>query len=261
MSVFFAILMGAFLLTIFFFQRRLIYFPRELEQASSERYAVYHGLETFPGLDGEQLGWQTARKSTTRQRLVVFHGNGSLALFSQPYQDIAPAGWQLILPEYPGYGTRSGVPTETSIQQTARATMAALQADDLPIYLAGQSLGSAVASWTAATFPRDVAGLLLITPFTELADVASIHYPWIPARWLLRDRFDAQSDLRKYAGPAVFVIAGSDRIIPPALGKRLHQDFTGSKLLLEQTTADHNSLEFSAAWWKPAFDFLLSPAP
>ncbi len=246
------------LLAVFVLQRQLIYFPRSLEPESARRYAAAQGLEPFVTAAGEKTGWQTPRTASTRARLVVFHGNGSLALFSGNFLEIAPVGWQVILPEYPGYGTRPGSPTERSIQDTAAAVMETLTSDPLPVVVAGQSLGSAVACWTAGAFSENVTGLLLISPFPRLADVAGRHYPWLPARLLLRDRFEAEKSLAHYAGPIVFVVAGSDTIVPAALGRALHDNYRGPKLLLDQPDADHNTLEFSPAWWRPAFDFLQS---
>ena len=59
----------------------------------------------------------------------------------------------------------------------------------------GRSLGSAMALHVAAR--RDVAGLILVSPFTSLRDVARSHLPWLPVGPLMRNPFDTLEDLRR----------------------------------------------------------------
>ena len=55
------------------------------------------------------------------------------------------------------------------------------------LVLFGESLGAAVATRLAEE--RPVGGLVLRSPFTSLADVGALHYPLLPVRALLRDRY------------------------------------------------------------------------
>lgn len=242
---------------VYFFQRKLIYFPQILSPESALRQAALRNLEPVRGPGGESLGWQTPRNAATRHRLLVFHGNGSLAVFDTRFTRAAPPGWQVVLAEYPGYGTRPGLPTETSIRESASAILQLLERDGLPVFLAGESLGSGVASWAAGTFPDKISGVILVTPFTRLAAVAALHYPWLPVRLLLQDRFEAEAALHGYRGPVAFVVGGQDEIIPPVIGRELHGSYAGPKLLWEQPGAGHNSIDFSPAAWARIFAFLL----
>ena len=51
----------------------------------------------------------------------------------------------------------------------------------------GESLGAAVAIGLAVEHPP--AALLLRSPFTSLTDVGQVHYPYLPVRALLKDRY------------------------------------------------------------------------
>jgi uncharacterized protein len=55
---------------------------------------------------------------------------------------------------------------------------------------------------------RKPAGMVLRSPFTELADVGAHHYPWLPVRMLLKDRFQVPEHLSNTEGP-VTVIYGT----------------------------------------------------
>src|SRR5690606_10587359 len=92
-----------------------------------------------------------------------------------------------------------------------------------PLLVVGESLGAAVAASAAARAPDAASGLLLITPWDRLEHVGSHHYPWLPVRWLLRDRYDTVANLRHSTLPLVIVIAEHDEIVPARLGRALHE--------------------------------------
>ena len=51
----------------------------------------------------------------------------------------------------------------------------------------GHSLGTGVAVWLAAE--RKIKALVLEAPYTSIADVAAMNFPFLPVRWLLKDQF------------------------------------------------------------------------
>src|SRR5690606_27765101 len=98
-------------------------------------------------------------------------------------------GLSVLLFDYRGYGGNPGSPSEEGLAADARAAQAWLAAQpgvDQIVYF-GESLGGAVAVRLAVE--RSPVALILRSPFTSLADVASVHYPWLPVRRLLLDRY------------------------------------------------------------------------
>ena len=65
------------------------------------------------------------------------------------------------------------------------------------------------------------AGLVLRSPFTELAAVGSHHYPWLPVRLLLRDRFPVLEHVRRSQVPTVVIHGTADEIVPSSLSKEV----------------------------------------
>ncbi len=245
-------------------QRQLIYYPEQASEAQLLQLARAAGLEDWRDRAGQLVGWRTPTRRSGVRRVVVFHGNAGHSLYRQYFADGILAldnGWQVYLFEYPGYGARPGSPSEGNIQAAALdALNELLAADPSPVYLVGESLGSGVATNLAGRLPAQIAGLLLVTPFTSLTDVAAGHYSWLPVRALLRDRYDSQRYLQDYSGPVAFLLAGSDEIVPAALGRALHESYAGPKWLHEQAGAGHNTLDLdpAATWWREATDFLLA---
>ncbi len=238
-------------------QRKLIYYPERA--AESHLLSLAERQEILPWRDagGELIGWRFGSPDPSH-RLLIFHGNAGYALYRVYYEKILPPSWEAFVMEYPGYGARPGSPTETSLKKAAQDALDLLRQDasEVPLHLAGESLGTGVAAWLAGQNPKAVKGVLLITPMTSLVDVGAHHYPFLPVRWLMADRFDSVTALASYDGPAAFVLAGRDEVIPVELGRRLHETYPGPKRLLEQPGAGHNTLELDPTWWRPAFEFL-----
>ena len=55
---------------------------------------------------------------------------------------------------------------------------------------------------------------MLRSPFTELADVGSHHYPLLPVRFLLSDRFPVLEPLARSEVPVTVVYGDRDSVVP-----------------------------------------------
>ena len=249
-------------------QRQLLYFPSKAPAAELAQEAARVGLHTWRDESGGAIGWKSAGRPGARNRMLVFHGNAGYAL----HRDYFVAGlealadeWEVFLFEYPGYGAREGTPSEALFKGAAVQALKSLLAggmatDARPVYVLGESLGSGIATHLAATFPDQVAGLLLVTPFSSLADVAAHHYPFLPVRALLSERYDSMEALSHYRGPVAFLLAERDEVVPIALGRLLYANYTGPRWLRVEAGAGHNTLPYhpGASWWDEASRFLTS---
>ena len=126
-------------------------------------------------------------------------------------------------------------------------------------FLVGESLGTGVATYLASTHTQSVAGLLLITPYNNLTAVAQHHNPVFPIRWMLWDRFPSDKFLRCYDGPAGFLLAGRDEVVPDQFGQALYDGYHGPKKLWQDGQSSHNDiyLRLSAEWWQEVVTFWL----
>ncbi|TVP75779.1 MAG: alpha/beta fold hydrolase [Puniceicoccaceae bacterium] len=260
---------GGLLVSVAAFQRSLIYYPSTDSEERMISIAEYIGMEAWLDGDGHIIGWKDESAGTdgeTAGRVVVFHGNAGHALHRSYYRDglrslPEEAGrWRVYVFEYPGYGAREGRPSEAAIKRAADEAVQSLleTADGEPVYLIGESLGSGVASYLAGKYPDAVGGVLMVTPFTTLADVGRQHYPFLPVAWLLRDNYDNLAALEAYGGPVAVLLAENDRVVPAELGRSLYEQYAGPKRLWVQTGRGHNDLDMSssASWWPEVFLFL-----
>jgi len=210
---------------------------------------------TFRGLLAEPVA------GPVRGTVIVFHGNAGHAGHRLAYAEaLNPLGWRVLLAEYPGYGPRDGELGEASLVADAAETIALAQRDFGATLLLGESLGAGAAAAASARIAhRGIPALLLITPWDTLASTAAHHYPWLPVRWLLRDRYDSVANLRDFSGRVRVVVAGNDRVIPPARGRALYEHLPAKRRLIDIAGADHNdwSERVDAAWWRELMADLL----
>ncbi len=133
-------------------------------------------------------------------------------------------GLSVLLFDYRGYGGNPGRPSEEGLAADARAAQAWLAAqpevDPDRIAYFGESLGAAVAVGLAVQRPP--AALVLRSPFTSLADVGAVHYPWLPVRRLLLDRYPSIERIASVHAPLLVIAGDRDDIVPLSLSRRLY---------------------------------------
>jgi alpha-beta hydrolase superfamily lysophospholipase len=248
---------------VWLMQRKLLYFPDPTASIQAVPWAEGEWLEPWPdageGFRG-YVGHPPSGTARERGTIVVFHGNAGSAKDRGYYaQALAPRGYRVVLAEYPGYGGRAGEPSEDALIRDGRATARRAQADwGGPLWLWGESLGAAVAAGVAADPTLPVAGVVLITPWERLADLAQSLYWYLPARGLLRDRYDTIAALRHFTGPVAVLIAEHDEIIPTRHSQRLYDALKAPKQRWIFPGAGHNywPVDPQAAWWDEVLDWL-----
>ena len=107
-----------------------------------------------------------------------------------------------------------------------------------------------------------IQGVVLITPWDSLANLAQTHYWYLPARWLVLDRYDSVRNLQSFMGPKAIVVAGQDQIIPPMHGNRLFEEIPSTKERFMLDSARHNDwLNYvDHEWWQELMRFVTSKA-
>ena len=194
---------------------------------------------------------------------MILYGNGSTATGCERYvNDIqGVAVFDIFILEYPGYEDRPGTPSQQSLFRAADEAFRRLPTNQ-PIYLVGESLGSGVASYLAGTYSKRITGVILISPFNRLTDVAQSHYPLLPVRLLLVDRFPSEEYLRQYHGRIGITVGARDTVVPEKFGLRLYNNFAGPKKLWEFPGGGHcEIMELPSKFWKEAVEFWQTNSP
>ncbi len=239
-----ALVVGSVVGLLWAFQRRLVYLPDD-GPVPAAADAVPGGRDVaLTTADGLTLGaWSVPGRSADAPVVLVANGNGGHRGLRAPLaRALSEAGLGVLLFDYRGYGGNPGSPSEEGLALDVRAARdwlvgeAGVAPERLVYY--GESLGCAVVTALAVEHPP--AGLVLRSPFVDLAAVGSHHYPVLPVRLLLRDRFPVAEQVARVRVPTTVVLGDADTIVPPEQSRRVAAAAARLHRLVEVPGADHN---------------------
>jgi pimeloyl-ACP methyl ester carboxylesterase len=210
------------LMVVAYFGQQLVLYPAPANPIEPRFEGAR--LEGIAGPDGATIYALYAPASPGRPTVVHFHGNG---------EDIAGQGWLfhamkqagigVFAVEYPGYGpAKGGAISEASVYATAENALQHLYelgVSRSAVVLQGQSLGTGVAAEMAHR--GHGARLVLISPYTSMVDMARRVAPFLPVRWLLRDRYETARKAPLITLPALVIHGTDDELIPFEMGKHV----------------------------------------
>ncbi len=241
LAAFYLVFVGA----LFFFQRSLLYLPDRTRPDPAVVGLANTEVVTLDSKDGLRLShWYHPPADDERPVVVVFHGNaGHIGHRVPRYAYLVSAGIGVFLMEYRGYGGNPGKPTQDTITADARSVLDYLDTRGVSaerIVLYGESLGCGVVVKMAGE--RAVAGVILESPYTSIAEVAQSHYWYLPAKWLVLDTWDAAAWIGQMSAPLLAIHGERDKIIPFRYGRRLFELAPGPKDSLFLPDSGHNDL-------------------
>jgi uncharacterized protein len=221
----------ALLVALFCFQRSFVYPAPKTVIARPEAGFEDIRITTADGLKLRAF-YRPARAGLPT--LIFFHGNASdLQAGEYATRSLAAHGYGVMLSEYRGYGGNPGSPDEPGLYRDGEAALAWLAARGVPsgrIVAIGNSLGSGVATEMASR--HRLAGLVLISGFASLDRVAAEHYPFVPARLLMLDRYDNLAKLQAIACPILLMHGTDDTVVSVANSEALARAHPAATLQL-----------------------------
>jgi len=167
------------------------------------------------------------------------------------------AGLTTLIFDYAGYGESSGEAGEDACYGSARAA-AMFVREELGaerIVLIGRSLGAAVAVRLASEHAPDA--LVLQSPFLSLHEVASEHYPWLPARLIVGNRFPSKDLIGRVDCPVLVAHGNHDRTIPKSHGEGLFAAARGPKTFVSLDGGHNDAYLLSEELYLAALDVFL----
>ncbi|WP_326548161.1 alpha/beta hydrolase [Mycolicibacterium sp. ND9-15] len=228
-------------------QRRLIYFPSPGPLPSAAT-ALPNGQDVqIETDDAIRLGGWYFPVDGNNPAVLVFAGNAGDRSGRVPLASaLNRMGCSVLLFDYRGYGGNSGRPSEDGLAADARAAQAWLAAQPgiEEIVYFGESLGAAVAIGLAVERPPRA--LVLRSPFTSLPDVGAVHYPWLPVRRLLLDRYPSLERIGSLRVPLLVIAGTRDDVVPEPMSRRLYDAANEPKRYVLVPGAGHDDLELLA---------------
>jgi fermentation-respiration switch protein FrsA (DUF1100 family) len=222
---------------------QFLYFPETRHDSKPEDFKLPYEDVSLTTDDGVKLhAWWTGDPSI-QTTVLFFHGNaGNISHRLDRIQSLKEPGIRFFLIDYRGYGKSTGKPSEEGLYKDATAAYEYLREHRVPpenIYIFGESLGGAVAGELATRVPS--AGVILESTFTSLREMASKHYPFIPAAFV-PDQFNTLDRIRNLKAKLLVIHGTKDEIVPLEMGQRLYDRAIEPKSFIEVPGAGHNDL-------------------
>ncbi len=233
------------LMLLMMFERSLLY---PMPDASSGDWDPTGIVREDVWLDTEDQtrlhGWYLPHDSA-RGAAIFFHGNGedvsSCGLEMSWWRD--QLGASILVMDYRGYGQSQGKPGEKQLVSDGilacqwLAQREQIQISDVVLW--GRSIGGGVAAGVAeSTQPR---AMVLECTFDSLTNVAGTHFPWVPVRWLMSNKYPSALRLQNYTGELIQWHGDADNIVPLDSATRLHEAIPSSaKILTVGKRMGHN---------------------
>ncbi|MFT4667918.1 MAG: alpha-beta hydrolase superfamily lysophospholipase [Polaribacter sp.] len=239
-----AVLYVLLLIIVYGGQRFIIFHPDRMakeEPFTFDASFKEHFLETAPGI---QINYLHFKPTTSSKGLILyFHGNAdNLKRWGSYHTAFTDRGYDVIMPDYRGYGKSDGQVSEEETYQDMRIlykhVYKRLQPKELIVY--GRSLGSGVATTLAKEAP--VKYLILETPFYSIPSVFSdqLQSIWLP--FSFRYRFPNFENITQVKCPIVIFHGTKDRVVPYRNAIKLEPILKKEDTFVAITDGTHHNL-------------------
>lgn len=181
----------------------------------------------FESDDGTRLHGWLVEHPEPEHVVLYYHGNGAQVADNAQLMTLLREQLDatVMVFDYRGYGKSEGKPHEAGVIADGMAAQrwiaqhAGIDADE--VVLIGRSIGGGVAIASAAELGAKA--LVLQSTFASMVDTAAMHYPWLPVRTLMRNRYDSLSRIANYEGPVLQSHGTDDRVVLHEQGKQLFE--------------------------------------
>tara|TARA_B100001057_G_scaffold443459_1_gene479563 strand:+ start:44 stop:847 length:804 start_codon:yes stop_codon:yes gene_type:complete len=253
------ILLVYFLIVVFlyFYQRNLLYHPNENNYSNDKLMAQVEKIKVRTNDNIDLLGWYYQKDIKKFKTILFFHGNaGSLENRIHKLNHFKDMNINFLIIAWRGFSGNKGKPSEKGLYEDGDSSIQwllnkGIKETDIIIY--GESLGTGVATHLSQN--RNFAGLILETPFTSMVDAAKTFYPYIPVKFLLKDKFENKKKIKNINLPILVMHGEADQIVPFSMGKKMFELANEPKYSYF-TKHDNHMMEFDKNLIKALNSFL-----
>ena len=207
-----AIVIYLILLTLIYInQRKLLYLPSENNYLDDPINFTYN--EFFIEVDQEVKikSWLIEKDLKKYKTILFLHGNAG-NLFNRSYKlnRLNELNLNVLIISWRGFSGNLGN---------------------------GESLGTGVAVEIGQS--NKFNSIILESPYTSMVKAAKIYYPYLPVKFLLKDKYDSEKKIKNIKTPILIMHGKKDNIVPFYMGKKLFEIANKPKKFLQIEEDDH----------------------
>ena len=242
-TLFFSIILIYLIIVAYMYlnQRKLLYLPSENNYLDDQ--IDFNFREVF--IDVEKnlklKAWLIENDFKNKKTLVFFHGNaGNLSNRTYKLNQLSKLDLNIIILAWRSFSGNEGEPSEQNLYNDAKKTIDWLNTKGVKnknIILYGESLGTGIAVELGQT--NQFGGIILESPFTSMINAAKNIYPWLPVKYLLKDKYDSEKKIKNLQIPILIMHGKKDNIVPFKMGKKLYDLANNPKFFYFTENDDH----------------------
>ena len=231
---------------LFFYQRKLIYFPTG---------KIHHNYELLK-LENEKETLEVITLNPGKNKALLYFGGNAEAVVLNAVDFLKAFPFHTIyLLNYRGYGGSSGQPSEEGIYSDALSLFDKVQEKQAKISIMGRSLGSGVATYLASK--RSVEQMVLVSPYDSIKNIAQNKFPIYPMFLLLKDKYDSIGRVKKIQAKTIILMAENDEVIPKKHSMRLINEFPPDQIIVKTiSNTGHNDISNKIEYYEHLRSFL-----
>lgn len=231
-------------IALFYLQEKFLFHPEPV--ASDFKYHFKEKTEEvfIPVNRYEQIHFVKFFADTPSRGLVLyFHGNmKNIAHYERNVAFFTSRGFDVWMPDYPGFGKTTGQLTEERMYNHAIQVrkMAEEQFSPHEIIVYGRSLGSGIAAYVAANSAN--ASLVLETPYSSIPSLFSTYAFIYPVNRMSNFKIPTKEYLKDVKEPVLIMHGTRDRTIPMREALKLKTRLKAGDRFVEIEGGKHNDL-------------------
>ena len=237
-----AIVIYLILLTLIYInQRKLLYLPSENNYLDDPINFTYDEFFIEVDKDVKIKSWLIEKDLKKYKTILFLHGNAG-NLFNRSYKlnRLNELNLNVLIISWRSFSGNQGKPNETNLYEDAKKAVKWLNGKGVEtenIILYGESLGTGVAVEIGQT--NKFNSIILESPYTSMVKAAKIYYPYLPVKFLLKDKYESEKKIKNIKTPVLIMHGKKDNIVPFYMGKKLFEIANKPKKFLQIEEDDH----------------------
>jgi uncharacterized protein len=231
---------------VYSLQRNLLYHPKENNYYGDELLVDISKVTIKTKDNIDLISWYHNKNSINYKTILFLHGNaGSLENRIHKINHFKDMRVNFLIIAWRGFSGNKGKPTEKGLYEDARSAVAWLKSKNInekDIIIYGESLGTAVAVEIAQN--RNFAGIILESPFTSMVDAGKNKYPFLPVKFLLKDKYKSDKKIKNISSPILVMHGKVDKIVPFHMGKKMY-DLANKPKYFYFSDYDNHMMEYN----------------
>ena len=237
-----AIVIYLILLTLIYInQRKLLYLPSENNYLDDPINFTYNEFFIEVDKSVKIKSWLIKKDLKKYKTILFLHGNAG-NLFNRSYKlnRLNELNLNVLIISWRSFSGNPGKPNETNLYGDAKKAVKWLNDKGVEtenIILYGESLGTGVAVEIGQT--NKFNSIILESPYTSMVKAAKIYYPYLPVKFLLKDKYESEKKIKNIKTPILIMHGKKDNIVPFYMGKKLFEIANKPKKFLQIEEDDH----------------------